>query len=50
MPDEWLHQPDKASSEVLARRVGWAELSEPIVNHAIAREVALEAFAKLKGR
>lgn len=52
MPDEWLHQPDKASSEVLAR--AGVELGknypEPIVNHAIAREVALEAFAKLKGR
>jgi len=50
LPDAWIHQPDKAAAEILAK----ADLTlgkqypEPIVNHAIAREVALEAFAKLK--
>ena len=52
LPDEWLHQPDKAPPQVLAR--AGVELGRnypaPIVSHAIAREVALEAFAKLKGK
>lgn len=52
LPDEWLHQPDQAPAEVLAR--AGVMLGEnypaPIVSHAIAREVALEAFAKLKGK
>lgn len=52
LPDEWLHQPGKAPVEVLAR--AGVELERnypaPIVNHAIAREVALEAFARLKGK
>jgi deoxyribodipyrimidine photo-lyase len=52
LPDEWLHQPDKAPPEVLVR--AGVELGRnypaPIVSHAIAREVALEAFAKLKGK
>jgi len=50
VPDEWLHQPDKAPLEVLAQ--AGVELGQnypaPIVCHAIAREVALEAFAMLK--
>ncbi len=50
LPDEWLHQPDKAPPEVLTR--AGVELGRnypaPMVSHAIAREVALEAFAKLK--
>jgi len=52
LPDEWLHQPDKAPAEVLVR--AGVELGRtypaPMVSHAIAREVALEAFAKLKGK
>lgn len=50
LPDEWLHQPDKAPPEVLARAgvVLGRNYPEPVVNHAIAREVALEAFAQLK--
>lgn len=52
LPDEWLHQPDKAPPEVLARAgvVLGKNYPAPIVSHAIAREVALEAFAKLKGK
>lgn len=52
LPDAWLHQPDKAPGDVLAR--AGVELGrnypEPMVSHAIAREVALEAFARLKGK
>lgn len=50
LPNEWLHQPWKAPAPVLASAgltLG-REYPEPIVSHAIAREVALEAFAKLK--
>lgn len=50
LPDMWLHQPDKAPEKILA--AAGVELGrnypEPIVSHAIAREVALEAFACLK--
>ncbi|HWQ92116.1 MAG TPA: deoxyribodipyrimidine photo-lyase [Clostridia bacterium] len=50
LPDKWIHQPRLAPPEVL-RKAG-VELGvtypEPIINHVIAREVALEAFAKLK--
>ncbi|MGC3957158.1 MAG: deoxyribodipyrimidine photo-lyase [Verrucomicrobiota bacterium] len=50
LSDEWLHQPHKAPSDVLTR--AGIELGRtypvPMVSHAIAREVALEAFAKLK--
>jgi deoxyribodipyrimidine photo-lyase len=52
LPDEHLHQPDQAPPEILARAgvVLGETYPPPIVNHAIAREVALEAFAKLKGK
>lgn len=50
LPTAWIHQPDKAPPEIL--RAAGVELGrtypEPIVNHAIAREVALEAFAGIK--
>jgi len=50
MPNAWIHQPLKAPPEILKQ----AEIDpgrtypEPLVNHAIAREVALEAFQKIK--
>jgi deoxyribodipyrimidine photo-lyase len=52
LPDEWLHQPDQAPAEVQARAglVLGKTYPAPLVSHAIAREVALEAFAKLKGK
>jgi deoxyribodipyrimidine photo-lyase len=52
LPEAWLHQPDKAPPEILARAGVELGLNypEPVVNHAIVREVALEAFAKLKGK
>jgi deoxyribodipyrimidine photo-lyase len=50
LPDKWLHQPHAAPPEIL--RAAGVELGrtypEPIVSHAIAREVALEAFARIK--
>ena len=50
LPDEWLHQPWQAPPEILARSAVMLgeNYPEPIVSHAIAREVALEAFAKIK--
>lgn len=52
LPDTWLHQPWQAPPEILARAgiVLGRDYPEPLVSHAIAREVALEAFASLKGR
>ncbi len=52
LPDQWLHRPGQAPPEILARAslVLGRDYPEPIVSHAIAREVALEAFASLKGR
>ncbi len=51
LPEEWIHRPSEAPPGVLAR--AGVELGRnypaPIVSHGIAREVALEAFAKLKG-
>ena len=52
LPADWVHRPDKAPECVL-----WAagvepgrDYPPPIVSHAIAREVALEAFARIKSR
>lgn len=52
LPDAWLHQPWQAPPKILARAgiVLGRDYPEPIVRHAVAREVALEAFATLKGR
>lgn len=50
LPDRWLHKPWLAPVEVLARagiELG-REYPHPIVSHVIAREVALEAFARIK--
>lgn len=50
LPAEWIHQPWAAPPEVLTR--AGVELGkhypEPVVRHAIAREVALEALAKIR--
>lgn len=51
LPGRWLHQPWAAPSEVLSRarlRLG-ENYPEPVVSHAIAREVALEEYGRLKG-
>ncbi len=50
LPGKWLHQPWQAPPEILDRaslRMG-RDYPEPVVSHAIAREVALEAFARIK--
>jgi deoxyribodipyrimidine photo-lyase len=50
LPDRWLHKPWLAPAEVLAQarvRLG-RDYPEPIVSHVIAREVALEVFARIK--
>jgi deoxyribodipyrimidine photo-lyase len=52
MPDDFLHCPWEAPPEVLASaglELG-RDYPQPIVSHAIAREVALEVFAALKRR
>ena len=50
LPDKWIHQPDKAPAEVL--HAAGVELGrnypEPLVSHVTAREVALEAFGRIK--
>ena len=50
LPSDWIHQPDKAPPEIL--RAAGVELGrtypQPIVSHAIAREIALESFAQIK--
>ncbi|MCX8155123.1 MAG: DNA photolyase family protein [Verrucomicrobiae bacterium] len=49
MPDQWIHHPWEAPPDVLA--AAGVHLGDtyprPIVNHTIAREVALEAFKRL---
>ena len=50
LPGEWLHKPWEAPSKTMAHagvELG-RDYPEPIVSHAIAREVALEAFATIK--
>ncbi len=50
LPDKWLHQPHAAPPEIL--QAAGVNLDRtyphPIVSHAIAREMALEAFARIK--
>ena len=50
LPDEWVHRPHEAPPAVLARAgvEPGRNYPPPIVSHGIAREVALEAFARLK--
>jgi deoxyribodipyrimidine photo-lyase len=51
LPAEWIHQPFAAPAPVLAAagvQLG-TTYPEPLVSHAIARNVALEAYARLKG-
>jgi deoxyribodipyrimidine photo-lyase len=51
LPDGWLHRPWQAPPEILARAEVELDLTypRPIVSHAIAREVALEAFSRIRG-
>jgi deoxyribodipyrimidine photo-lyase len=49
LPNKWLHKPWEAPSDVLkeAKVILGETYPFPIVNHAEARELALEAYAKL---
>ncbi len=51
LPPDWIHQPNRAPTETL--RAAGVELGrtypQPVVSHAIARELALEAFARIRG-
>lgn len=50
LPDEWIHKPHQAPAKALAR--AGIDLGRtypwPAVSHAIAREVALEAYGRLR--
>jgi deoxyribodipyrimidine photo-lyase len=50
LPDRWIHQPDRAPASVLSE--AGVELGktypEPLVNHVIAREVAMEAYSRIR--
>ena len=50
LSDEWIHQPHKAPTTILlAAGIKLGDVyPEPIVSHAIAREVALEAYQKIR--
>jgi deoxyribodipyrimidine photo-lyase len=52
LPAAWIHQPSVAPAEVLANAGVTldANYPRPVVSHAIAREVALEALARIKSR
>lgn len=50
LPDKWLHQPWNAPAHVLetaAIKLG-GNYPEPIVNHSTARNVALDAYQRIK--
>jgi deoxyribodipyrimidine photo-lyase len=51
LPSEWIHEPWAAPPLALAATgvVLDRDYPAPIVSHAIAREVALEAYARVKG-
>ncbi len=52
LPDKWIHQPHKAPEEILTGNQfkSGHDYPRPIVSHGIARELALEAFARVKQR
>jgi deoxyribodipyrimidine photo-lyase len=50
LPEEWIHQPHEAPAEVLDRagvKLG-RDYPLPMVDHKVARDLALEAFQKIK--
>ena len=50
VPTKWIHEPHRAPAEILEGagvRLG-KTYPEPVINHSTAREVALEAFGRLK--
>jgi deoxyribodipyrimidine photo-lyase len=52
LPRKWIHRPHEASLEILAGagvQLG-KTYPEPIVSHAIARNVALDAYDRIRKR
>jgi deoxyribodipyrimidine photo-lyase len=52
LPAKWIHRPQVAPLETLSAsgiQIG-STYPEPIVQHSIAREVALEAYSRMKGK
>jgi deoxyribodipyrimidine photo-lyase len=52
LPERWIHQPHRAPAHVLQKagvRIGM-QYPEPVVDHFIARETALEALAQIRAR
>jgi deoxyribodipyrimidine photo-lyase len=51
LPEKWIHQPANAPSEILrvANVVLGQTYPKPAVNHADARNAALESFAQIRG-
>ena len=50
LPDQWIHQPPSAPHDILDAagiKLGLT-YPKPIVDHATAREIALESFARIK--
>jgi deoxyribodipyrimidine photo-lyase len=50
LPIKWIHQPHRTPLEIIRAtglRLG-RDYPEPIVSHVIAREIALEAYARMK--
>lgn len=50
LPDKWIHQPFNAPVDVFrVSGIAWGRTyPRPVVNHAEAREAALEAFARIQ--
>jgi deoxyribodipyrimidine photo-lyase len=52
VPERWIHEPHRAPSGVLTQagvEIG-TTYPHPVVNHVIAREVALEAYSRLRAK
>jgi deoxyribodipyrimidine photo-lyase len=52
LPSKWIHAPHQAPAEILEKAgvVLGRSYPRPMVSHAIARDVALEAFSRFKAR
>jgi deoxyribodipyrimidine photo-lyase len=50
LPDKWIHQPFKAPPDVLAQAgvEPGVNYPEPVINHLVAREIALEAYSRIR--
>ncbi len=52
LPDEWIHKPAQAPDDVLAKAGVILDQTypRPVVDHRVARERALDAYAKIRGK